>query len=107
MGYDLAQIQVLVQRFVRKNGLNEDIPCRVLDLASEVGELAKEVLKGSRYGKCAFVTRPEFEEELGDVLFEVICVANAENIELEGVLHKTLQKMKRRIEKNGHPGSEK
>lgn len=107
MTRDLFDLQEQIQGFVRNYDLNEDIPSRVLDLSSEVGEVAKEVLNGTNYGDHAFVMTPKFEEELGDVLFEILCIANAADIDLANAIHGTILKMKHRIERNGHPGSGK
>lgn len=43
--------QTVVARFVESNDLEISVPARLLDLVSEVGELAKEVLKATRYGR--------------------------------------------------------
>ncbi|HCK13271.1 TPA: hypothetical protein DHW51_04045 [Candidatus Poribacteria bacterium] len=39
----------------------------MLYLISELGEVAKEILKTSNYGSKEFHLRPEFSDELGDV----------------------------------------
>lgn len=45
---------------------------RILDIQSELGELAKEVLKSTNYGKKELVITKELELELGDE-FAHIC----------------------------------
>lgn len=106
MNRDLSALQARTEAFVREHRLNEDIPSRVLDLASEVGEVAKEVLKGTDYGKRPFTVTPNFAEELGDAFFEILCIANAAGIDLMNAIELTRIKMQRRIERNGHPGSD-
>ena len=49
-------------------GLGTDPQARMLDLSSEVGELAKEVLKATGYGTRPLAPTPSMEEELGDCL---------------------------------------
>jgi hypothetical protein len=46
--------QKIVAEFVDQHGLQTDIVHRLLDLVSEVGELAKEALKTSAYGTQPF-----------------------------------------------------
>ena len=41
---------------------------RVLDVVSELGELSKEILKASSYGKSSYVFNEKIKLELGDVL---------------------------------------
>ena len=69
----------------------------MLDLMSEVGELAKELILASNYG----LKEPQFsantELELGDCLFSLILVANALNIQLEKALEKVLAKYEKRL----------
>ena len=59
-----------VSSFVLENGLSTNVVVRFQALVSEVGELAKEVLKGTDYGKQTFLPTPGWSMELGDVLFQ-------------------------------------
>jgi NTP pyrophosphatase (non-canonical NTP hydrolase) len=65
----IRQLQKEVAEFCKKNDWNATIEYYVLDLVSEVGELAKELILASNYG----LKEPEFsantELELGDCLF--------------------------------------
>jgi len=106
MTHVLASLQKEIHSFVIENGLNTDIRSHVLDLSSEVGELAKEILKATDYGKRSFLSTRQFEEEVGDVLFVLTRIANDAGIDLAMAIHGTLQKMKCRIEEKGHPGSD-
>ena len=51
---ELPVLQKAVARFVETHGLQAAVQARLLDLVSEVGELAKEALKGTRYGREPF-----------------------------------------------------
>ena len=44
-------------------------------------------------------------EELGDLLFSLLALANTLNVDLEKALEESLEKYRQRIAKKGHPGS--
>lgn len=79
----------------------------VLDLVSEMGEVAKAILEATDYGrsKGKHFARPQLEEELGDVLYSVILLANSVGIDLAVSLQATLRKIEHRIRTQGHAGS--
>ena len=101
----LKQIQEKVKKFCKENKLESSVEHRVLDLMSEVGELAKEVLKMTDYGRKDFQFRKEAKAEIGDVLFSLITVANSLDVGLEESLDIVLEKYKKRLKK-GSAGSE-
>lgn len=51
---NLSEIQDIVDKFTKDRGMNSGIEVRMIDLASELGELSKEVLKGTNYGSKHF-----------------------------------------------------
>ena len=104
---EISDLQRKVSNIVKKNELETNLETRLLDLVSELGELSKESLKSSDYGKEEFKYTDEWVNELGDVLFSLICVANNTNVDLETALNKALNKYKRRINKKGDIGSGK
>lgn len=77
---------------------------RVLDMVSEVGEVAKEILEMSDYGKKRITYRASLKMELGDLLYSLITVANAFNVDLEEAVEEALQKYKKRL-RQGSAGS--
>lgn len=77
--------------------LNTDIQVRTLDLVSEVGELAKEVLKGSEYGRKVYEHTPYVQEELGDCLFSLLALFHALNQQPEQALELVIQKYTQRF----------
>jgi NTP pyrophosphatase (non-canonical NTP hydrolase) len=81
--------------------LNSDVASRALDLASEVGELCKEILKSTNYGSSEFKTSPNLEMELGDVMFSLLAFASSANLDLDTALEESLQKMRDRVQKTG------
>lgn len=102
---DTQALQEKVHAFIHEKKMAASIEIRLLDLCSEVGELCKEVLKGNQYGKSELCLGKNFENELGDVLFSLICIANAANIDLAFVLEKTLEKYAARIVHSGEADS--
>lgn len=75
-------MQERVRQFLLRNGIECGAEYRCLDLASEVGEVAKEILRGSSYGKEPYAPTPETEEELGDCLFSLLALCCALNAAL-------------------------
>ena len=80
---------------------------RILNIESEIGELAKEYLKNSRYGTQEFVLTDSFKEEYGDVLYSLISLAEELGINCEECLDFSLNKLKDRMIKNGNMASKK
>ena len=101
----MKQIQQKIKSFCEENDMNAPIEHKVLDTFSELGEVAKEILKMSNYGKKEIEYKEELKMELGDVLYSLITVANTYNIDLEEALNQVLQKYESRLKK-GSAGSE-
>jgi NTP pyrophosphatase (non-canonical NTP hydrolase) len=79
---------------------------RALDLCSEAGELAKEVLLSSHYGKSFRGANQRVSEELGDVLFSTLAMIVEIGAKAEEVLDLAMKKYERRLRKGGigsHP----
>lgn len=102
----MKKLQKQVDKFYKENNLQSPIEHNVLDLVSEVGEVSKEVLKMSNYGRNKSLKyRDEISGELGDVLYSLILVANYFDVDLQDSLDNTLKKYSKRLEK-GSAGSE-
>lgn len=101
----LPAYQQRVADFVDAAGLRAGVEARTLDLVSEVGEVAKEVLKGSRYGDAPFDPPPTWPGELADAFFSLACLANATNVDLDRALDGALAKYRDRLMKRGDAGS--
>lgn len=96
----------MVADFVREHELEAPVHARLLDLTSEVGELAKDALKSTNYGREPFEQAPEgWEGELGDVLFALICLANSTGVDMDTALNGALEKYRGRMEQGGDAGS--
>lgn len=101
----LLELQKRVEEFVEEHQLSTSLEVRILDLLSELGELSKEVLKSSSYGQNDFVTSKAFEDEFGDLLFSLICMANSAGVNMEKALENSLKKYKKRMTDGGQIGS--
>lgn len=99
------ELQAKVKKFCRDNNLESPPEHRILDLMSELGEVAKEILKMSDYGRKPIEYRKEIKTELGDTFYSLITVANYFNVDLEQALEMVLEKYKKRLQK-GSAGSE-
>ena len=99
--------QLMVQQFIETHGLETDVSSRLLDLVSEVGELAKESLKITNYGKQAFFPPDDtqWSAELADVFFALICIANSTGVDMDEALDAALQKYAARLSSKGDAGS--
>ncbi len=101
----MREIQERIKKFCKENNMESPAEHRVLDTISELGEVAKEILKMSNYGRKPIEYREELKSELGDVLYSLITIANTFDIDLEDALHQVLEKYEKRLTK-GSAGSE-
>ena len=101
----MTEYQLLVKEFCDKHNLRTDAVTRFLDLVSETGEVAKEFLTGSDYGRKKFTLSDKAEKEIGDLFFSFLALANELNIELDKALKTVLKKYEKRLLKGG-AGSE-
>lgn len=101
----LPAMQRRVADFTASAGIDTDVPYRVLDLASETGELAKEVLKATAYGREPFLPIAGWSGELADTLFALLCLANSTGVDLEVALDDALAKYAARLAASGEAGS--
>jgi len=98
--------QEKVKIFCNRNHLNTSLEYRILDTMSELGELSKEILKISEYGKKSIILNDRIKLELGDVFFSLITVANSLGVDLDKVLNQVIEKYQKRIKKGLSPDSE-
>lgn len=101
----MQELQKRIKKFCADNNMESPVEYRVLDLVSELGEVAKETLKMSNYGRQEIQYSEEIKSELGDVLYSLITIANSFDIDLEDALEQVLEKYKTRLKK-GSSGSE-
>jgi len=101
----MKELQNQVEYFIQQHELQTTAECFALDIVSEIGEVAKEILRASNYGRKNPESRNEVAPELGDLLYSLIALANHLEVDLENQLHKTLDKYRRRIAQGGTPDS--
>ena len=98
-------MQKAVNEFVLVHRLSCGAQARYIDLTSEVGELGKEILKGSDYGRTACRSSKNMEEELGDCLFSLLALACELNIDAQQALNRVLEKYETRFSEKGNISS--
>jgi NTP pyrophosphatase (non-canonical NTP hydrolase) len=104
--HDLAaDWQQRVAAFARRYDLLHDPATHVLDLISEVGEVAKEVLLATDYGKRAPLFRRELVNELGDAFYSLLVLAETCGVDAGDALKVALEKYERRLAEHGEAGS--
>ncbi len=101
----MKEIQQKIKTFCEENKLVSPPEHALLDTMSELGEVAKEILKMTNYGRDPYKYREEVKSELGDVLYSLITVANTFDIDLEEALLEVVGKYEKRLKK-GSAGSE-
>ncbi len=102
---NLPAFQLAVARFVEAHALEASPAIRLLDLVAEAGEVAKELLTGTRYGREDFRPDAAWAEELADLFFALVCVANSTGVNLETALEAALAKYTARLTEWGDAGS--
>ncbi|MGM0565127.1 MAG: nucleotide pyrophosphohydrolase [Bacteroidota bacterium] len=90
---ELSEAQKIVDNWIRDHGVryfNELTNMAVL--TEEVGELARIIAR--KYGEQSFKEsdKSAIDEEIADVLFVLICIANQTGVDLEDALKKSIQK---------------
>jgi len=104
---ELRELQKMVDEWIRNVGVRyfNELTNTVI-LMEEVGELAR--IMARKYGEQSFKENENnnLGEEMADVLFVLICLANQTGVDLE---KEFLEKMKRKTErdKNRHMNNEK
>ena len=102
---EMATLQRTVASFVEEAGIEASVHMRLLDLVSEVGELSKEVLTATNYGRDSFHPPDGWAGELGDAFFVLACLANDTGVDLEAALDGALGKYRERLLLGGDAGS--
>ncbi len=85
-------MQKKVKEFIINHQLDCDLNTRYMDLVSEIGELGKEIIKGSDYGKYPYKNTEHLKMELGDCLFSLLALAIKSDIDAEEALTMALNK---------------
>lgn len=108
MDITLKEAQQIVDNWIKTNGVryfNELTNTAIL--MEEVGEVAR--IMSRKYGEQSFKEsdkKVDLGDEMADVLFVLICLANQTGIDLTEALQKNLDKKTRR-DKDRHHNNEK
>lgn len=100
-------MQNIVKRFYEENNLSCSTSIRYIDLVSEVGELGKELIKITDYGKKQYTITETVLEEMGDCLFSILALCCEMNIESKHALNYALKKYEKRLNYKGDISSDK
>ena len=106
----MDELQLIVKKFIKNNNWNSPIEHRTLDLVSELGELSKEIIKLNNYGRDLDKNKKvnsssrndikKIKDEMGDVMFSLINIANYFDINLETVTKHSIVKYKNRLNRS-------
>jgi len=94
-GLTLTEAQERVDAWIKSVGVRYFSELTNLaQLVEEVGELARVISRtyGEQSWKRAEADRPELADELADVLFVLICLANQTGVDLAAALERNLAK---------------
>lgn len=94
-----------VAAFTQRHDLLHEPTIHILDLVSEIGEVAKEALLATDYGRKAPQSRPQMADELGDALYSLLALTEACGVDADSVLSAALEKYQRRLAERGEAGS--
>ena len=97
--------QEMVSALASEYGLSDDLMARYVDLSAEIGELGKEILNCTDYGKHSPVISDALRDELGDCLFSLLFVANIAGVDMDEALSQSIAKYRARWAAKGDIGS--
>ena len=94
----LKEIQQIVNNWIKDHGGYWPPLSMISAIMEELGELAREVnsLEGYKPKKVSKIVTSSLGEELADLLFSIICVANYYKIDLNIELEKIMSKYSKR-----------
>lgn len=93
-----------VAEFVDAHSLRAPPAFRLLDLVSEVGELAKAAAESTDYGdRPGAIDVPD--DEIGDASFALLALAESLDVDAGEALEKAISKYEQRLEEGEDPSS--
>ncbi|MDD3687045.1 MAG: nucleotide pyrophosphohydrolase [Bacteroidales bacterium] len=104
---DIKEAQNIVDNWIGEHGVRYfDVKTNMIILTEEVGEMARVIAR--QYGEQSIKDGEilNLEEEIADVLWVLICIANQTGIDLTEALKKTIEKKTNR-DKNRHKENKK
>ncbi len=100
----VTDAQDRVARFVARHDIDAPPAYRLLDAASELGELAKEINESTDYGSDPGDVAVA-GDELGDALFALLAFAETVDVDADAALETAIEKYERRLDERGSAGS--
>ena len=94
-----------VYDFIDAYQLRCGVESRFIDLTSEIGELGKEILKGTEYHTREFAPTAGLSGKVGDCVFSLLALCQELGIDAEAALREALDKYGARMAKAGRIGS--
>jgi len=96
--------QEKVASFVQQHEMEAPPAYRLLDVVSELGEVAKDAAESTDYGSSPSDLNIA-SDEIGDVLFSLLALAEATEIDAGEALDEAITKYDERITDSGTPSS--
>lgn len=100
----LVDDQQKVATFIERHDLAVPPEFRLLDVVSEVGEVAKDAAESTEYGQNPD-TLTVNSDEVGDVLFSLLALAHELDIDASAALAEALEKYDDRLAASDDPSS--
>lgn len=100
----LREQQERVSEFLEENDMQAPPEFRIMDFISEAGEIVKDAVKTADYGEAREDLKVK-EDEIGDVLFSILAVADSLGIDAEKAFESAMDKYEERIAEKGDAGS--
>lgn len=104
---EILEAQNIVDNWIKEHGVRYfDVKTNMIVLTEEVGEMARVIAR--QYGEQSVKDGEilNLEEEIADVLWVLICIANQTGIDLTEAMKKTIEKKTNR-DKNRHKENKK
>lgn len=93
-----------VAAFVDRHDMEAPPAYRLLDLVSEVGEVAKDAAESTGYGATPETVSID-EDEIGDAVFALLALADSLDVDAGDALDAALTKYEARLDETGDPSS--
>lgn len=95
-----------LKAFVEEHNLQVQPAYSLLDIMAELGELSKELLKATNYGRSAGEPpRERMADEIGDVMFAIAYLSTLYDVDPEEAMWNSVRKFEKRLRRGG-AGSE-
>ena len=99
----ISEAQKIVDNWIKEYGVRYfDEMTNLAILTEEVGEVAR--IMARKYGEQSFKEgeKSDLSDELADVLWVLICIANQTGVDLTGALQRNIDKKTKRDNKRHH-----